>query len=98
MRRRSHLFFAGDYHAIDGRAAGQYVLDEQACVIIDQGNPASVTMARPSSALLRRKSAISCTTGVIWAGAATLDRGGILLSIGLESIALDTHLVSGVNA
>lgn len=91
-------FLVGDYDAMDDEAAGQFLPDEQVCVVVDQGNPGVLdygeafigVMAHEVGHFLHHKRNLG--------GSGHHDRGGILLSSGLESLALDRQLVSDLNA
>jgi len=91
-------FLVGDYDAMDSEAAGQYLPDEQVCVVVDQGNPLVFdhgeafigVMAHEVGHFLHHKRNMP--------GSGHHDRGGILLSSGMESLSLDKQLVSDLNA
>ena len=91
-------FLVGDYDAKATEAAGEYLDDEQVCVVVDQGNPPVFNlgeafigvMAHEIGHFLHHKRKI--------AGSGHHDRGGILLSSGRESLSLDKQLVSNLNA
>lgn len=91
-------FLVGDYDATDSEAAGQFLPDEQVCVVVDQGNPGVFdygeafigVMAHEVGHFLHHKRKLG--------GSGHHDRGGILLSSGLESLSLDRQLVSDLNA
>ena len=91
-------FLVGDYDAMDSEAAGQYLPDEQVCVVVDQGNPPVFdygeafigVMAHEVGHFLHHKRNLP--------GSGHHDRSGILLSSGMESLSLDKQLVSNFNA
>ena len=91
-------FLVGDYDAMATEAAGQYLVDEQVFVVVDQGNPPVFdhgeafigVMAHEVGHFLHHKRNLP--------GSGHHDRGGILLSTGLESLSLDKQLVSNLNA
>ncbi len=65
-------FLVGDYDAKATEAAGEYLDDQQVCVVVDDGNPPCSTMAKRSSASWRTRSVTSCTTNGTSAGADTI--------------------------
>jgi len=91
-------FLVGDYDAMDSEAAGEYLLDEQVCVVVDQGNPGVFdfgeafigVMAHEVGHFLHHKRNLP--------GIGHHNRSGILLSSGRESLSLDKQLVSNLNA
>jgi hypothetical protein len=91
-------FLVGDYDAMASEAAGQYLPDEQVCVVVDQGNPPVFdygdafigVMAHEVGHFLHHKRNMP--------GSGHHDRSGILLSSGMESLSLDKQLVSDLNA
>jgi hypothetical protein len=91
-------FLVGDYDATATEAAGQYLPDEQVFVVVDQGNPPVFdygeafigVMAHEIGHFLHHKRNIP--------GSGHHDRGGILLSSGMESLSLDKDLVSDFTA
>jgi hypothetical protein len=91
-------FLVGDYDAMDNEAAGEYLPDEQVCVVVDQGNPPVFeygeafigVMAHEVGHFLHHKRNLP--------GSGHHDRSGILLSSGMESLSLDKQLVSNFNA
>lgn len=91
-------FLVGDYDAMAGEAAGQYLPDEQVCVVVDRGNPPVFdhgeafigVMAHEIGHFLHHKRNIP--------GSGHHDRSGILLSSGMESLSLDKQLVSDFTA
>jgi hypothetical protein len=99
-RRDAHLtcFLVGDYDAMASEAAGEYMPDEQVCVVVDQGNPPVFdygeafigAMAHEVGHFLHHKRNMP--------GSGHHDRNGILLSSGMESLALDKQLVANFNA
>jgi hypothetical protein len=99
-RRGAHLtcFLVGDYDAMDNEAAGEYLPDEQVCVVVDQGNPPVFdygeafigVMAHEVGHFLHHKRNLPAS--------GHHDRNGILLSSGMESLSLDKQLVINLNA
>jgi hypothetical protein len=91
-------FLVGDYDAKATEAAGEYLPDEQVCVVVDQGNPPVFdygeafigVMAHEIGHFLHHKRNIG--------GSGHHDRGGILLSSGMESLSLDKDLVTDFTA
>ena len=91
-------FLVGDYDAMDNEAAGEYLPDEQVCVVVDQGNPPVFdygeafigVMAHEVGHFLHHKRNLP--------GSGHHERSGILLSSGMESLSLDKQLVSNLNA
>jgi hypothetical protein len=91
-------FLVGDYDAMDNEAAGEYLPDEQVCVVVDQGNPPMFddgeafigVMAHEVGHFLHHKRNLP--------GSGHHDRSGILLSSGMESLSLDKQLVINLNA
>ncbi|MGF6306226.1 hypothetical protein ABIB82_000354 [Bradyrhizobium sp. i1.8.4] len=91
-------FLVGDYDAMDNEAAGEYLPDEQVCVVVDQGNPPVFdygeafigVMAHEVGHFLHHKRNLP--------GSGHHARSGILLSSGMESLSLDKQLVSNFNA
>jgi hypothetical protein len=91
-------FLVGDYDAMDNEAAGEYLPDEQVCVVIDQGNPPVFdtgeafigVMAHEVGHFLHHKRNIG--------GSGHHNRSGILLSGGMESLSLDKQLVTDLTA
>jgi hypothetical protein len=91
-------FLVGDYDATASEAAGEYLPDEQVCVVVDQGNPPVFdhgeafigVMAHEVGHFLHHKRNLR--------GSGHHDRSGILLSSGMESLSLDKQLVSYLNA
>jgi len=91
-------FLVGDYDATATEAAGEYLPDEQVFVVVDQGNPPVFdygeafigVMAHEIGHFLHHKRNIP--------GSGHHDRGGILLSSGMESLSLDKELVGDFTA
>lgn len=91
-------FLVGNYDAKASEAAGEYLPDEQVCVVVDQGNPPVFdygeafigVMAHEVGHFLHHKRNLP--------GSGHHDRSGILLSSGMESLSLDKQLVSDLNA
>jgi hypothetical protein len=91
-------FLVGDYDAKATEAAGEYLDDQQVCVVVDQGNPPVFdygeafigVMAHEIGHFLHHKRNIR--------GSGHHDRGGILLSSGMESLSLDKGLVTDFTA
>lgn len=91
-------FLVGDYDAMKSEAAGEYLPDEQVCVVIDQGNPPMFdygdafigVMAHEVGHFLHHKRNIP--------GSGHHNRSGILLSSGQESLSLDKGLVTDLTA
>jgi hypothetical protein len=91
-------FLVGDYDAKATEAAGEYLPDEQVCVVVDQGNPPVFdygeafigVMAHEIGHFLHHKRNIG--------GSGHHDRGGFLLSSGMESLSLDKDLVTDFTA
>jgi hypothetical protein len=87
-------FLVGDYDAKATEAAGEYLPDEQVCVVVDQGNPPMFdygdaftgVMAHEIGHFLHHKRNIG--------GSGHHDRSGVLLSSGMESLSLDKDLVT----
>lgn len=91
-------FLVGDYDATATEAAGEYLPDQQVFVVVDQGNPPVFdngeafigVMAHEIGHFLHHKRNIG--------GSGHHDRGGILLSSGMESLSLDKDLVTDFTA
>jgi hypothetical protein len=91
-------FLVGDYDAKDDEAAGEFLPDQQVCVVVDQGNPPVFdygeafigVMAHEVGHFLHHKRNIG--------GSGHHGRNGILLSSGLESLSLDKDLVTDLTA
>lgn len=91
-------FLVGDYDAMVNEAAGEYLPDEQVCVVVDQGNPPVFdpgeafigAMAHEVGHFLHHKRNLP--------GSGHHDRNGILLSSRMESLSLDKQLVYYFNA
>jgi hypothetical protein len=87
-------FLVGDYDAKATEAAGEYLPDEQVCVVVDDGNPPMFdfgeafigVMAHEIGHFLHHKRNIG--------GSGHHDRSGVLLSSGRESLSLDKDLVT----
>jgi hypothetical protein len=91
-------FLVGDYDAMASEAAGQYLRDEQVCVVVDAGNPPVFdhgeafigVMAHEVGHFLHHKRNIP--------GSGHHNRNGVLLSSGMESLSLDKDVVSDLTA
>ena len=91
-------FLVGDYDAMASEAAGQYLRDEQVCVVVDEGNPPVFdhgeafigVMAHEVGHFLHHKRNIP--------GSGHHNRNGVLLSSGMESLSLDKDVVSDLTA
>jgi len=91
-------FLVGDYDAMATEAAGEYLPDEQVCVVVDEGNPPVFdrgeafigVMAHEVGHFLHHKRNLP--------GSGHHGRSGILLSSGRESLSLDKELVSDLTA
>jgi hypothetical protein len=91
-------FLVGDYDATATEAAGEYLPDEQVCVVVDEGNPPVFdygeafigVMAHEIGHFLHHKRNIG--------GSGHHNRGGVLLSSGMESLSLDKDLVTDFTA
>jgi hypothetical protein len=89
-------FLVGDYDAETTEAGGEYLRDEHVCVVVDQGNPGVFdygeafigVMAHEVGHFLHEKRNLP---------GGHHDRNGLLLSSGLESLALDKQLVINLN-
>lgn len=99
-QRGAHLtcFLVGDYDAIATEAAGEYLPDEQVCVVVDQGNPPVFDYGEAFIGVMAHEVGHFLHHKRNMPGSGHHDRGGILLSSGMESLALDKQLVSDLNA
>lgn len=83
---------------MDSEAAGQFLPDEQVCVVVDQGNPPVFDHGEAFIGLMAHEAGHFLHHKRKLGGSGHHDRGGILLSSGLESLALDKQLVTDLNA
>jgi hypothetical protein len=91
-------FLVGDYDAMASEAAGQYLPDQQVCVVVDQGNPPVFDHGEAFIGVMAHEVGHFLHHKRKHAGSGHHDRGGILLSSGMESLSLDKQLVSDLNA
>lgn len=91
-------FLVGDYDALDSEAAGQYLVDEEVCVVVDAGNPPVFAHGEAFIGVMAHEVGHFLHHKRNMPGSGHHDRKGILLSSGMESLALDRQLVSDLNA
>lgn len=91
-------FLVGDYDAMDSEAAGQYLVDEQVCVVVDEGNPPVFDLGEAFIGVMAHEVAHFLHHKRNLPGSGHHDRNGILLSKGMESLSLDKQLVANLNA
>ncbi|WP_448149131.1 hypothetical protein [Labrys miyagiensis] len=91
-------FLVGDYDATATEAAGEYLPDEQVCVVVDQGNPPVFDYGEAFIGVMAHEVGHFLHHKRNMPGSGHHDRGGILLSSGMESLSLDKQLVSDLNA
>ena len=91
-------FLVGDYDAMDNEAAGEYLPDEQVCVVVDQGNPPMFDYGEAFIGVMAHEVGHFLHHKRNMPGSGHHDRSGILLSSGMESLSLDKQLVSNLNA
>jgi hypothetical protein len=91
-------FLVGDYDAMASEAAGQYLPDEQVCVVVDQGNPPVFDHGEAFIGVMAHEVGHFLHHKRNHPGSGHHDRSGILLSSGMESLSLDKQLVSDLNA
>ncbi|WP_166297566.1 MULTISPECIES: hypothetical protein [unclassified Bradyrhizobium] len=91
-------FLVGDYDAKDNEAAGEYLPDEQVCVVVDQGNPPVFDYGEAFIGVMAHEFGHFLHHKRNMPGSGHHDRSGILLSSGMESLSLDRQLVSNFNA
>lgn len=91
-------FLVGDYDAMDSEAAGQYLVDEQVCVVVDEGNPPVFDYGEAFIGVMAHEVGHFLHHKRNMPGSGHHDRSGILLSSGMESLSLDKQLVSNLNA
>jgi hypothetical protein len=91
-------FLVGDYDAMASEAAGQYLPDQQVCVVVDQGNPPVFDHGEAFIGVMAHEVGHFLHHKRKHAGSGHHDRSGILLSSGMESLSLDKQLVGDLNA
>jgi hypothetical protein len=91
-------FLVGDYDAMASEAAGQYLPDQQVCVVVDQGNPPVFDLGEAFIGVMAHEVGHFLHHKRKHSGSGHHDRSGILLSSGMESLSLDKQLVSDLNA
>ena len=91
-------FLVGDYDAMASEAAGQYLPDQQVCVVVDQGNPPVFEHGEAFIGVMAHEVGHFLHHKRNHPGSGHHDRSGILLSSGMESLSLDKQLVSDLNA
>jgi|GEM_PF-1859829 len=91
-------FLVGDYDAMDNEAAGEYLPDEQVCVVVDQGNLPAFDYGEAFIGVMAHEVGHFLHHKRNMPGSGHHDRSGILLSSGMESLSLDKQLVSNLNA
>ena len=91
-------FLVGDYDAMASEAAGQYLPDEQVFVVVDQGNPPVFDHGEAFIGVMAHEIGHFLHHKRNNPGSGHHDRGGILLSSGMESLSLDKDLVSDFTA
>jgi hypothetical protein len=91
-------FVVGDYDAMSSEAAGEYLPDEDVCVVVDQGNPAVFDVGEAFIGVVAHEVGHFLHNKRDLPGSGHHDRDGILLSVGRESLSLDKQLVSDLTA
>jgi hypothetical protein len=91
-------FLVGDYDAQDNEAAGEYLPDEQVCVVVDRGNPPMFDEGEAFIGVMAHEVGHFLHNKRNMPGSGHHDRDGILLSGGRESLSLDKQLVINFNA
>jgi hypothetical protein len=91
-------FLVGDYDALTTEAAGEFLPDEQVCVVVDQGNPAVFDNGEAFHGVMAHEVGHFLLNKRNMPGTGHHGRGGILLSANMESLSLDKQLLIDVNA
>jgi hypothetical protein len=91
-------FLVGDYDAMDTEAAGEYLVDEQVFVVVDEGNPPVFDYGEAFIGVVAHEVGHFLHHKRSMPGSGHHSRKGILLSSGMESLSLDKQLVSNFNA
>jgi hypothetical protein len=91
-------FFVGDYDAMDTEAAGEYLVDEQVFVVVDEGNPPVFDYGEAFIGVVAHEVGHFLHHKRNMPGSGHHGRKGVLLSSGMESLSLDKQLVSNFNA
>jgi len=99
-RRGAHLtcFLVGDYDALHTEAAGEYLPDEQVCVVVDQGNPPVFDFGEAFIGVMAHEVGHFLLHERNMPGTGHHGRKGLLLSSGRESLSLDRQLVTDLTA
>jgi hypothetical protein len=79
-------------------AAGEYLPDEQVCVVVDQGNPPVFEYGETFIGAMRTRSVTSCTTNGTCPGVDTMTEAVFCFPAGMASLSLDKQLVSNLTA
>lgn len=91
-------FLVGDYDAMDTEAAGEYLIDEQVFVVVDQGNPPVFDLGEAFIGVMAHEVGHFLHHKRNMPGSGHHNRSGILLSSRMESLSLDKQLVTNLNA
>jgi len=91
-------FLVGDYDAQTTEAAGQYLPNEQVCVVVDEGNPPVFEVGEAFIGVMAHEVGHFLLHERKHKGSGHHDRRGVLLSSGTESLSLDKQLVIHLTA
>jgi hypothetical protein len=83
---------------MDTEAAGEFLVDEQVFVVVDEGNPPVFDLGEAFIGVVAHEVGHFLHHKRNMPGSGHHSRGGILLSSGMESLSLDRQLVSNFNA